>query len=146
MAKKTITINSESKTGTRVESAVRGFEFVTDQPEGKNGTNEGPTPVEYLLGSLGSCICITCRMMAGKMDLKIDSVRTKVEGDIDYEGMVNPKKVRPGVGEIRVMVELIGDLDEEKKRKVVERAERSCPVTDTLKNQVNVGFELVSKK
>ncbi len=116
MAEKTITINSESKAGTRVEPSVRDFEFVTDQPEEKSGTNEGLTPVEYLLGSLGSCICITCRMMAGEMDLEIDSVKTKVEGDIDYKGIINPEKVRPGVGEIRVKVNLKGDLADRGKR------------------------------
>lgn len=142
MTEKTLSIKSESEAGIRVTSSVRDFEFVTDQPKEKNGTNKGPTPVEYLLGSLGSCICITCRMMANRMGMEIDSVKTVVEGDIDYEGMVNPDEVRPGVGEIRVKVNLKGDLDEEEKQKIVEQAEHSCPVTDTLKNRVNVRFEL----
>jgi putative redox protein len=146
MAEKTLTIKSESKAGIRVETSVRDFEFVTDQPEEKNGTNKGPTPVEYLLGSLGSCICITCRMIADRMGMKIDSVKTEVEGDIDYEGMVNPDEVRPGVGEIRMKVDLNGDLYEEGKQKIVERAEQSCPVTDTLKNQVNIRFGLSNEK
>ncbi len=141
MAEKTITINSETKAGIQVKSSVRDFEFVTDQPEEKNGTNQGPTPVEYLLGSLGSCICITSRMVADKMNLNPDSVSTTVEGDIDYEGMVNPEKVRPGVGEIRVKVEMEGDLSKAEKEKIVDQAEKSCPVTDTLKNEVNVSFE-----
>lgn len=142
MAEKTLTVKSESTAGIRVKSSVRDFEFVTDQPEEKNGTNKGPTPVEYLLGSLGSCICITSRMIADRMDMEINSVKTEVEGDIDYEGMINPDEVRPGVGEIRVKVDLNGDLDEEKKQKIIKRAEQSCPVTDTLKNRVEVRFEL----
>lgn len=141
MAEKTITIDSETQAGIQVKSSVRDFEFVTDQPEEKNGTNQGPTPVEYLLGSLGSCISITSRMMADKMNLNLDSVSTKVEGDIDYDGMVNPEKVRPGVSEIRVKVEMNGDLSKGEKEKIVDRAEKSCPVTDTLKNEVNVSFE-----
>jgi len=141
MAKKTITVNSNSESGMKVKTSIRDFEFVTDQPEKKGGTNEGPTPVEYLLGSLGSCICIMSRIVADKMDLNLDSVRTEVEGDIDYSGMVNPEKVRPGVGEIRVKVEVEGNLNEDQKRKIVETAENRCPVTDTLKHSVDVSFE-----
>ncbi|MFW6111689.1 MAG: OsmC family protein [Candidatus Bipolaricaulota bacterium] len=141
MAKKTIKVNSDSVAGMSVESKVRNFEFITDEPEEKNGTNQGPTPVEYLLASLGSCICIMTRMMAGKMELEIDSVSTEVEGDIDYSGIANPEKVRPGVGEIRVKVEVKGDLSEDQKRKIVETAENRCPVTDTLKHSVDVSFE-----
>ncbi|MEF8799404.1 MAG: OsmC family protein, partial [Candidatus Bipolaricaulota bacterium] len=96
MSKKTIAVNSNSESGMKVETYIRDFEFVTDEPEEMNGTNQGPTPVEYLLASLGSCICIMTRMMADKMELEIDSVSTEVEGDIDYSGIANPEKVRPG--------------------------------------------------
>lgn len=41
--------------GLAVESEVRGFKMVLDEPKEMGGTNKGMNPVEALLCALGSC-------------------------------------------------------------------------------------------
>ena len=77
------------------------------------------------------------------MGLKIDSVKTRVEGDLDHIGVVDPDRVRPGFLEVRLKVEIEGDIGDEKKELIMNEAENKCPVTDSLKNPVNVKFELL---
>nr|WP_223814532.1 OsmC family protein [Thermoanaerobacterium thermosaccharolyticum] len=41
--------------GLAVESEVRGFKMLLDEPKEMGGTNKGMNPVEALLCALGSC-------------------------------------------------------------------------------------------
>ncbi len=42
--------------GVQLDVKVRGHRILTDQPLDEGGTDEGMTPVEMLVASLGSCI------------------------------------------------------------------------------------------
>src|SRR5690625_7259490 len=55
----TFKVTSELEEHVRVKNTTRGFEFIADEPEALAGTNIGPNPIEYLLGSLGACQVIT---------------------------------------------------------------------------------------
>ena len=142
MSKRTMRTESKSNSITNVTTNIRNFELTMDQPEDSGGTDEGPTPVEYALASLGSCICTMVNMVARKMDLEVDSVKTTVEGDLDHVGVVDPEKIRPGLLDVRLEVSIEGELTKAEKEKLIKHAENKCPVTDSLKKPVDVSFRL----
>ncbi|MFW5917538.1 MAG: OsmC family protein [Halorubrum sp.] len=133
---------TELEEGMRVHAETRHFEFVIDEPDSLGGTDEGPNPVEYLLGSLGGCLSIVGRVVADEMDLEVVELAIDLEGDLDpakFQGA--DVDSRAGFQEIRasVQVELRsrdgGSVDEDTRNEWVARIERRCPVSD------NLGFE-----
>lgn len=50
--------------GLAVESEVRGFKIILDEPKELGGTNKGMNPVEALLCALGSCQTIVAAAFA----------------------------------------------------------------------------------
>lgn len=45
--------------GDRFELQVRGHRLLCDQPPGRGGTDQGPTPTELFVASLAACVAFT---------------------------------------------------------------------------------------
>lgn len=124
--------------GYRVDLQARGHAFVADEPVAVGGTDTGPTPYEYLLAALGSCIAITLRMYADRKGWPLERVeillRSARQHAVDCESCetsdVGPKRL-----EREVLLE--GPLTEEQRRRLLEIADR-CPVKQTLERGVHV--------
>lgn len=124
----------------------RGKEFVMegDHPAVLCGADRGATPVEFLLSALAACITAGIGNIASARQIKLGSVETRVEGDIDLQGLLGlSEKVRNGYNAIRVKVAIAGDADAEKLAKVVQQSVARSAVFDMLKNGTNVQVEVV---
>ena len=67
---------------------VRAFSFDGDHPPVLTGSDAGPTPVEYLLVALGSCLTAGIGNIAAVRGVTLSSVEAVVEGDIDLSGIL----------------------------------------------------------
>ncbi|MFC6613478.1 OsmC family protein [Halopenitus salinus] len=135
---------SESSTRTAVE--VRDFEFVVDEPEPLGGTDEGPNPVEYLLGSWAGCLNVVANLVARERDITIDSLDISIEGDLDPRGFKGASDdVRAGYQEVRVEIDAETDADDEELREWLEAVEQRCPVGDNLQHETPTEIELVDE-
>ena len=145
----TFDTHTELEAGTRVSVETRDFEYVVDEPESLGGTNEGPNPVEYLLGALGGCFSIVGHAVAAEMDLDIESLA------VDIDGTLNPARFqgadvdsRAGYQQITASIraELTNaagaPVDDETKRAWLERTEDRCPVSDNLTAETPVDLAL----
>jgi uncharacterized OsmC-like protein len=112
--------------------------FDADHPAVLVGSDNGPTPVEYLLHSLAACLTAGIANIAAARGVQLTEVRSTVEGHIDLRGILGlTDEVRNGFEDINVTFELKGD-DPEKLRKVVEQSRRRSAVYDMLTNGVPV--------
>ncbi|WP_418286031.1 OsmC family protein [Halorubrum sp. DTA46] len=145
----TFDARTELKDGMEVRAETRQFEFVIDEPESLGGTDEGPNPVEYLLGSLGGCLSIVGRVVAGEMDIEIVELAIDLEGDLDpakFEGA--DVDTRAGFQEIRASVQAElrsndGDpVDDETRDEWLARVEQRCPVSDNLGGETPIALDL----
>ncbi|WP_165815200.1 OsmC family protein [Levilactobacillus bambusae] len=50
--------------GDQVQIQAGEHTYLADEPVRKGGTDAGPTPVQYLLSSIGACMSITARYVA----------------------------------------------------------------------------------
>ncbi|QZY29097.1 bifunctional alpha/beta hydrolase/OsmC family protein [Nocardioides coralli] len=56
----------------------RGSFLVADEPEDVGGTEQGPTPYDYLAMSLASCTAMTMRMYADRKDWQVGELAVEV--------------------------------------------------------------------
>ncbi len=134
---KTVSADVERVEGNQNKVSIRDFEFILDTPKKAGGKNEGPNPVETLLGSLGSCFSLIGNIVADKMNIDLEELEIHVEGDYDPKGMAQ-EEVPAKVQEVRLTVTKLKGVPEDKKEEFINTVQGLCPVEDSLKEHVDV--------
>lgn len=122
-------------------SHVAPFKADADHPAVLCGGDNGPTPVEYVLHALASCLTAGIANIAAARGVTLDEVESTVEGDADLQGILGlSDKVRNGFSAIRVSFRVKGDAPEAKLREIVEQSRARSAVYDILTNGVPVAI------
>src|SRR5215218_6879005 len=110
------------------------FTFDADHPPVLVGSDNGPTPVEYLLHALAACLTAGIANVAAARGVTLTEVSSTVEGDIDLMGILGlDRDTRNGYEKIKVSFVLRGD-DPEALRRVVEQSQARSAVFDVVTN------------
>ena len=118
------------------------FTFDADHPPVLVGTDNGPTPVEYVLHAIAACLTAGIANVAAARGVNLTEVSSTVEGDIDLLGILGlSDEVRNGYQQIKVSFTIRGD-DPEKLRSVVEQSRRRSAVFDIVTNRVPVSIDV----
>jgi uncharacterized OsmC-like protein len=117
-----------------------------DHPAVLVGTDNGPTPVEYLLHAIAACLTAGIANIAAARGVELTKVTSTVEGDIDLLGILGLSggSVRNGYEQIRVSFYVEGDADDETLRGIVEQSRRRSAVYDALTNPTPVVIDVVT--
>lgn len=111
------------------------FRYGADHPAVLVGEDRGPTPVEFLLHALTSCITAGIGNIAAARGVTLTSVESRIEGDIDLQGILGlSEAVRNGYQRLRVTFDIQGDAPAETLREIVEQARARSAVFDVLTN------------
>lgn len=105
------------------EAEARGHKIVCDQPIDNGGADEGMTPPEFLLASLGTCAGFYAVQYLKVRNLPIEGVRVKVTCD----KVLGPARLDNFI----VTIETPGELSE-KDVEGVRRAAEKCLVKNTM--------------
>ena len=109
------------------------FRYDADHPAVLVGQDRGPTPIEFLLHGLASCITAGIGNIAAVRGVTLTSVESRVEGDIDLRGILGlSDQVRNGYERIRISFDIAGDAPAEKLREIVQQACDRSAVFDVL--------------
>lgn len=123
----------------RSEVHIRNHRLLVDEPPAMGGGDAGPSPVELVLAALGTCQEISYRLCAADMGIEITRVAARVEGDLDLRGLFAvDDSVRPGFGEVRLVIELESNADEAQLEMLRRNVDAHCPVLDIIRNPVPV--------
>lgn len=110
------------------------------------GDHDLPTPGDMLCAALASCLDATIRMMADRLDLRIDALEVAVSAEADVRGelIVDPS-VPVGFQRIRCWLRLrpAQDADPARLRMLLAATEHSCTVLQTLRKGVPVETRVV---
>ena len=118
------------------------FTFDADHPPVLVGTDNGPTPVEYVLHALAACLTAGIANIAAARGVTLTEVSSTVEGEIDLLGILGlSEEVRNGYQQIRVGFTLRGD-DPDKLRSVVEQSRQRSAVFDIVTHGVPVSIDV----
>lgn len=131
----TFAVDSRQVSGLRSEVQARDFSYTVDEPPELGGSDQGPNPVEYILGGLAACQEITYRLYADKLGIPLDGVSVKVKGDIDLRGFFAvDDQIRPGFQNVTVEVEFDSPASDSKLQELKKTVDAYCPVLDILRN------------
>ncbi|HBY63905.1 MAG TPA: osmotically inducible protein OsmC [Solibacterales bacterium] len=115
------------------EATARGHKVVCDQPSGNGGFNEGMTPPELLLASLGTCAGYYAVEYLKSRSLPIQDLRVRVVA----EKAKNPARLGSFVIEVDAKLD---NLDAN--RDGLHRAVEKCLIHNTLLNAPRIQVEI----
>jgi putative redox protein len=131
-------IVTETGSGTFTRQITAGrHELVVDEPA-PIGDDAGPTPYDLLLGALGACTSMTVRMYADRKGWPLRSIRVTLRHKrIHARDCAECQTTKGFIDHIDLDVELVGDLDDTQRERLLQIAER-CPVHQTLTSEINI--------
>jgi uncharacterized OsmC-like protein len=117
--------------------------YSADHPAVLCGEDRGPTPVEFLLHALASCLTAGVANIAAARGVTLREIKAEVEGDIDLRGLLGiSDSVRNGYERIRVRFDLTGDAPREKLAEILEQSKSRSAVLDVITGRVPVEITL----
>jgi uncharacterized OsmC-like protein len=118
--------------GKKFNIAIRSHTILVDQTYRGGGDDAGPSPIELLGASLGSCIAHYVREFCETRGISYEGMRVEVS----HHSAHNPSRIQ----DFAVKVILPGDLPEQT-RLLLDRVIHACPVHNTL--AMGAGTEVV---
>jgi uncharacterized OsmC-like protein len=122
---------------------VEEFSFAADHPTLGNG--HGPTPQEYVLHALASCVVAGIATTAAARKVELRSVNVTVRGDIDVRGVLGiDSAVRNGYGQISMDFDIDADATPEQAEALVAASRDHSAVFDIVTNPTPVSITVAS--
>lgn len=119
----------------QISNHVRDHNFICDDNDEDH--DAGPNPVEYLCGSVNSCIVMSAGMVAKSHKLDVKNFR--VENHAKTENMGHGKSV---VTEMQIEVSFDSEMSKDEREKFLAHVLHVSTVYQTIKNAIKIYVEL----
>jgi uncharacterized OsmC-like protein len=117
--------------------------FDADHPEIFAATDNGITPIEYLLVGLASCLTAGIASVAQNRGIQLRSVEATVEGNHDIRGILGvDSDVRNGFNDVKVTFNVDADASKQEIEAIVAQSQKRSAVFDALTNPTDVTVEV----
>ena len=111
------------------EAEARGHKVICDQPESNRGSDQGMTPLEFLLVSIGTCAgfyaqeYLNCNQLpSAGLEVKVSAAKVKPPARLD---------------QFKIEIQLPADLDPHHKEGVIKSVQK-CVIHNTLMNPPSI--------
>jgi uncharacterized OsmC-like protein len=132
--------------GAEDVSRAERFEFTNGEPPVLLGNNEGANPVEFLLHALAGCVTTTTILHATARGIEIESLSTRLVGDIDLQGLLALADVPAGYRGIRIEMDIKAkNASDEELDDLLHFAQAHSPVCNTVCRPVPVVVQRVRR-
>jgi uncharacterized OsmC-like protein len=126
-------VSVEHLGGVQFEIKARQHTIVCDQPSENGGYDEGMTPPELLLASLGSCAGFYTAVYLKKHKLATEGTRVHATAE--------KAKAPARLEDFRITVQVPAEFSDDHKRGI-EEAVHQCLIHNTLLNPPKIGLEV----
>src|SRR4051795_8396740 len=117
--------------------------FTADHPEVFAASDNGVTPIEYLLVGLASCLTAGVASVAQNRGIQLRAGESTVEGNHDIRGMLGADSdVRNGFNDVKVTFSIDADASREEIEALVAQSQKRSAVFDALTNPTEVSVEV----
>lgn len=124
---RTLRAASRQLRGATCSVQTRSFSYIVDEPVRMGGIDAAPTPMEYMLGGLATCLLITTDLVCREWGVALQSLSLDLEGDIDLRGLLGKAPVRPDFSGVRGVLQLTADLGDGRLAQLRAEVERRSP-------------------
>ncbi|SDI19196.1 OsmC family protein [Pseudomonas panipatensis] len=107
-------------------------QWLADEPAELGGGDQGPSPYQLLLSSLGACTAITLAMYAQRKEWPLDGIEVDLRFDQD----------QPGHSRIARDIRLKGALDATQRKRLLDIA-NVCPIHKVLSGEIAIASQLL---
>jgi len=142
--------------GTRTETTVEdysglgenhthksSFSYTADHPEVFASEDNGPTPVEFVLVGLATCLTAGVAAVAQNRNIQLNAVKASIEGDMNILGILGgDPEVRNGFNDIRVHFDIDADASDADIEALVAQSQKRSAVFDVVTNPSNVSVSV----
>lgn len=131
---------------TRIDS--RGFTFRTDEPIVVGGTDNAPTPMQYVVGAVNGCVTVVIEAVAAEFEIQIDGVETHSTAHQDVRGFRGTANVSPHFSDFTLLVELTTPQRESELSEFKRQVEKRCPAINLVRDagvEFNLNWEINKK-
>jgi uncharacterized OsmC-like protein len=117
--------------------------FDIDHPDVFAATDNGITPIEFLLVGLAGCLTAGVASVAQNRGIQLRSVEATVEGEHDIRGILGADAdVRNGFNDVKVTFHIDADASKQEIEALVAQSQKRSAVFDALTNPTNVSVEV----
>ena len=118
--------------------------FDADHPEVFAASDNGITPIEYLLVGLASCLTAGVASVAQNRGIQLRSIESTVAGNHDIRGILGADTdVRNGFNDVKVTFNIDADASAQEIEALVAQSQKRSAVFDALTNPTDVTVEVV---
>jgi len=129
--------------GQEQTDRAKTFVLEADEPPLLLGEDKGANPVEHLLHAVTSCVTTALVYHAAAKGIRIDSIESRTEGDIDLRGFLGiDDSVPRGFQNIRMKFKIKADVPDDQLEELCRLGPTYSPVFDTVTRAVNVEVAL----
>jgi uncharacterized OsmC-like protein len=115
------------------------YSYTGDHPEVFAAEDNGPTPVEFVLVGLSTCLTAGLAAVAQNRNIQLNSVKASIEGDMNILGILGADpEVRNGFNDIRVHFDIDADASPAEIEALVAQSQKRSAVFDVVTNPSNV--------
>ena len=133
----------EAGTGFRNAVTAGKHQFVADEPIDAGGTDEGPTPYDFLCAALGGCTSMTMRVVAKRENIPLEGAQVEVKSDRMYaKDCADCTSPNGYIHKFDVRIKLKGNLTDAQRERLLSVAKR-CPVAKTLTSEIRIEESLI---
>jgi putative redox protein len=131
-------VTARSASAIRVDIEAGGHRLVADEPAAVGGTDEGPTPYDFLSAGLAACTSMTLHIVAKRENIPLEGIEMRVTNDRMYaKDCADCQSAEGYIHRFTVEIKLLGDLSEAQRKRLESVAGR-CPVAKTLMSEIKI--------
>jgi len=131
-------VKTTFKGGMLFESVLGQHRILVDGPEEWGGEDQGPTPPQLFMTSIGSCVGVLVTHFCNDHQLNTQGLTINV----DYDVAQHPTRFN----NIRVKVSLPNAVcGDECTKKALEHVAKHCPVHETMVTLEQIQFEITTQ-
>lgn len=119
------------------------FVLDSDEPAILLGKESAPSPVEYLMHALVTCVTTSLVYHAAAKGIRLQEVESRAEGEIDLHGFLGlDDNVRRGYKNLKIKFRIKADVPDEQLEELCQLGPTYSPVFDSLTRGVPVEVSL----